>query len=102
MTRHPRALEGRRGRPAGDTRHTAATTAASRVRDPPEVRGRSQGNLVSCGCTAGGCCGRSDPVRSEAKSNELFLFFGIQSHPIRADVRVRALCVQSVYTLLSD
>lgn len=34
-TRRPRALEGRRARPAGDTRHTAATTAANRVRYTP-------------------------------------------------------------------
>lgn len=35
MTRRPRAREGRRDRPAADTRHTAATTAANRVRGPP-------------------------------------------------------------------
>lgn len=34
-TRRPRALEGRRARPAADTRHTAATTAANRVRYSP-------------------------------------------------------------------
>lgn len=33
MTRHPHALEERRGRPAADTHHTAVTTAANRVRD---------------------------------------------------------------------
>lgn len=35
MTRRPRAREGRRDRPAADTRHTAATTAANRVRGSP-------------------------------------------------------------------
>lgn len=44
-TRRPRALEGRRARPAADTRHTAVTTAANRVRYPPPPRRNTPGDI---------------------------------------------------------
>lgn len=81
-TRRLRALEGRRARPAADTRHTAATTAANRVRDSPPPRagdigllslGSERGQRLSpgkpCHCTARGCFGRADSVCWKAKLN---------------------------------